>query len=206
MFPPRMHRWFLAAFPEPAEWFRARTAFARTTAVWSMVGHIVGLGDRHGENLLLDSSTGDCVHVDFSCLFDKGLLLEKPEMVPFRLTQNMVDGFGACGHEGVFRRVCETALGVLRSHRESLMSLLETFVHDPLVEWQKGSRSGAELENPSAREALTNISKRLEGVVVGVNAPASLPLSVEGQAHRLIEDATSHENLGRMYIWWMAWM
>ena len=36
-----------------------------------MVGHIVGLGDRHGENLLLDASTGDVVHVDFSCLFDK---------------------------------------------------------------------------------------------------------------------------------------
>jgi serine/threonine-protein kinase ATR len=52
-----------------------------------MVGHIVGLGDRHGENILIDSTTGDCVHVDFSCLFDKGLQLEKPEVVPFRLTQ-----------------------------------------------------------------------------------------------------------------------
>jgi len=47
----------------------------------------VGLGDRHGENILFDSTTGDCVHVDFSCLFDKGLQLEKPELVPFRLTQ-----------------------------------------------------------------------------------------------------------------------
>ena len=52
-----------------------------------MVGHIVGLGDRHGENILFDSTTGDSVHVDFSCLFDKGLSLEKPEVVPFRLTQ-----------------------------------------------------------------------------------------------------------------------
>ena len=52
-----------------------------------MVGHVVGLGDRHGENILLDSTTGDCVHVDFSCLFDKGLDLECPECVPFRCTQ-----------------------------------------------------------------------------------------------------------------------
>ena len=51
-----------------------------------MVGHIVGLGDRHGENILFDSTTGDCVHVDFSCLFDKGLQLQKPELVPFQLT------------------------------------------------------------------------------------------------------------------------
>ena len=87
MFPPVFHRWFLNTFSEPAAWFRARMAYAHTTAVWSMVGHIVGLGDRHGENILFDSTTGDCVHVDFSCLFDKGLTLEKPEVVPFRLTQ-----------------------------------------------------------------------------------------------------------------------
>lgn len=87
MFPPAFHKWFLNTFSEPAAWFRARVAYAQTTAVWSMVGHIVGLGDRHGENILFDSTTGDCVHVDFSCLFDKGLQLEKPELVPFRLTQ-----------------------------------------------------------------------------------------------------------------------
>lgn len=87
MFPPVFHKWFLTTFSEPAAWFRSRVAYAHTTAVWSMVGHIVGLGDRHGENILFDSTSGDCVHVDFSCLFDKGLQLEKPELVPFRLTQ-----------------------------------------------------------------------------------------------------------------------
>ena len=30
-----------------------------TAGVWSMVGHIVGLGDRHGENILLDAATGE---------------------------------------------------------------------------------------------------------------------------------------------------
>jgi len=29
------------------------------------------LGDRHGENILFDSLTGDTVHVDLNCLFDK---------------------------------------------------------------------------------------------------------------------------------------
>jgi Phosphatidylinositol 3- and 4-kinase len=29
------------------------------------------LGDRHCENILLDSNTGDVVHVDFNCLFEK---------------------------------------------------------------------------------------------------------------------------------------
>ena len=29
------------------------------------------LGDRHGENILLDEHNGDVVHVDFNCLFEK---------------------------------------------------------------------------------------------------------------------------------------
>lgn len=29
------------------------------------------LGDRHCENILLDTNTGDVVHVDFNCLFEK---------------------------------------------------------------------------------------------------------------------------------------
>lgn len=36
-----------------------------------MVGYILGLGDRHGENILFDSKCGDCVHVDFNCLFNR---------------------------------------------------------------------------------------------------------------------------------------
>ncbi|MCD7463303.1 hypothetical protein HAX54_050313 [Datura stramonium] len=200
MFPPAFHKWFLNMFSEPAAWFRARVAYAHTTAVWSMVGHIVGLGDRHGENILFDSTTGDCVHVDFSCLFDKGLQLEKPELVPFRLTQNMIDGLGITGYEGIFLKVCEITLSVLRAHREMLMSVLETFIHDPLVEWTKSHKSsGVEVQNPHAQRAINNIEARLQGIVVGVGAAPSLPLAVEGQARRLIAEAVSHKNLGKIY-------
>ncbi|CBI37818.3 unnamed protein product, partial [Vitis vinifera] len=206
MFPPVFHKWFLNNFSEPAAWFRARLAYSHTTAVWSMVGHIVGLGDRHGENILFDSTTGDCVHVDFSCLFDKGLQLEKPELVPFRLTQNMIDGLGITGYEGIFLRVSEITLSVLRTHRETLVSILETFIHDPLVEWTKSHKSsGVEVQNPHAQRAISNIEARLQGIVVGVGAAPSLPLAVEGQARRLIAEAVSHKNLGKMYIWWMPW-
>ena len=34
-----------------------------------------------GENIMIDARSGDCVHVDFSCLFDRGLILERPELV-----------------------------------------------------------------------------------------------------------------------------
>lgn len=55
------------------------------------------------------------------------------------------------------------------------------------------------------QKAISNIKARLEGIMVGVGAAPSLPLSIEGQAQRLIEEAISLENLSKMYIWWMAW-
>ena len=81
----------------------ARLAYIRTTATMSMVGYLLGLGDRHGENILFDTTNGDTIHVDLNMLFDKGHQLRVPETVPFRLTQNMVQAMGPTGTEGPFR-------------------------------------------------------------------------------------------------------
>ena len=45
------------------------------------------------------------------------MTLEQPEVVPFRLTQNLVDGFGASGMEGVYRKSCEVTLQVSACRR-----------------------------------------------------------------------------------------
>lgn len=70
-FPPVFHEWFYSTFPEPSAWLEARLSYGRTAAVMSMIGFILGLGDRHCENILLDLTTGDVVHVDFNCLFER---------------------------------------------------------------------------------------------------------------------------------------
>lgn len=105
--PPVLHRWFTANFLDPTAWAAAVHTFTLSSAAWSMVGHVVGIGDRHGDNILLDTRTGECVHVDFDCLFGKGLILPIPEIVPFRLTPNMIDAFGVAGTEGKFRKTAE---------------------------------------------------------------------------------------------------
>lgn len=73
--------------------------------------------------------------------------------------QNMIDGLGITGYEGTFLKVCEITLSVLREHRETLMSVLETFIHDPLVEWTKTHKSsGVEVQNPHAQVLFSSFS------------------------------------------------
>eukprot|EP00937_MAST-01D_sp_MAST-1D-sp2_P002135 g2135.t1 len=225
-FPICFHRWFVEKFSTPSAWFDARLAFARSAAVWSMVGYVVGLGDRHGENILIDQESGECVHVDFDCLFDKGLQLARPEIVPFRLTPNMLDAFGLCGAEGVFRRSCEHTLQVLRANRPTLTSVLETFVHDPCVEWSAARHASRSRRDPEARteadeakRILRTIDTRLRGVFTpraltlkergGTAAQDELhllPLSINGQVERLLKEASSELNLSQMYIGWMPFL
>ncbi|KAJ2310176.1 hypothetical protein H4S02_003575, partial [Coemansia sp. RSA 2611] len=216
MFPPVMHEWFASQFADAQAWLAARTGFTRSAAVMSMVGHILGLGDRHCENILLDERSGSVVHVDFNCLFEKGMTLEKPEKVPFRLTQNMVDAMGATGYEGVFRKSCEMTLRLLHEHRDALMSVLESFLHDPLVEWNKRATRASrakdanlqllrqqQLQQPNekATRCLNVIRKKLQGRLHG-----KMPLSIEGQVDELIADATDPKLLSQMYIGWAAFM
>ncbi|KAI8902434.1 hypothetical protein BC833DRAFT_639508 [Globomyces pollinis-pini] len=203
--PPIFQNWFLESFPEPTKWLASRSAYTSTTATMSMVGYVVGLGDRHGENILFDELTGECLHVDLNCLFEKGLEFEIPERVPFRLTHNMVDAFGISGIEGSFRKSCEVSLRVLRANRELLMSVLETFLHDPLCEWSKSKNhknEETEVQNPKAIKSLAVIDRKLQGCIV----TARLPLSVEGQVDELICQATNPENLCQMYIGWAPYL
>jgi phosphatidylinositol kinase/protein kinase (PI-3 family) len=49
----------------------ARKKFITSTAVMSVVGYILGLGDRHGGNIMLCQTTGESIHVDYNCVFNK---------------------------------------------------------------------------------------------------------------------------------------
>jgi serine/threonine-protein kinase mTOR len=58
----------------------------------SMVGYILGLGDRHPSNLMLDRFTGKILHIDFGDCFEVAMQRDKfPERVPFRLTRMLVN-------------------------------------------------------------------------------------------------------------------
>lgn len=126
----------------PSEWWHKTQTYSRSTAVMSMIGYIIGLGDRHLDNVLVDLSTGEVVHIDYNVCFEKGKGLRVPEKVPFRMTQNIETALGVTGIEGTFRTASEHVIKTMRKGRETLLTLLEAFVYDPLVDWTTGNEGG----------------------------------------------------------------
>ena len=118
-------------------WLERRTNYTRSLAVMSMVGYILGLGDRHPSNIMLDRYSGKIIHIDFGDCFEVAMKREKfPEKIPFRLTRMLVKAMEVSGIEGNFRITCEHTMRVLRENRDSLIAILEAFVYDPLVSFK----------------------------------------------------------------------
>ncbi|KAK7852517.1 serine/threonine-protein kinase atm [Quercus suber] len=219
-FRPVMHYFFLERFLQPADWFEKRLAYTRSVAASSMVGYIVGLGDRHSMNILIDQATAEVVHIDLGVAFEQGLMLKTPERVPFRLTRDIIDGMGVTGVEGVFRRCCEETLSVMRANKEALLTIVEVFIHDPLYKWalsplkalQRQKETDDDIEtiledsqdecegNKDATRALIRVKQKLDGYEEGEMR------SVRGQVQQLIQDAIDPERLCHMFPGWGAWL
>lgn len=206
---PKFHLFFLDNFPNVEEWFESRRIYTRGLAVTSFVGHVMGLGDRHLNNILLDQRTCEPIHIDFGITFDQGRFLPIPELVPFRLTRDMVDGLGVTGVKGSFERCSIHTYRVLRENSETILGILRVLELDPLHSWviskarkekiAKQFGSDCDLGNAdgsiSASDAV-NAIKSCEYKLIGNR------LSIEATVQELIQEATDLERLSVIFAGW----
>ena len=80
-FKPVMRHYFTELHKAPTAWFAIRLNYARSVATTSIVGHVLGLGDRHTSNILMDNGTGEVVHIDLGIAFDQ-VCCSLPFVVP----------------------------------------------------------------------------------------------------------------------------
>lgn len=217
-FHPVMRYFFTERFTDPDEWFVKRLAYTRSTAAISILGHVLGLGDRHGHNILLDAQSGEVVHIDLGVAFESGRVLPVPELVPFRLTRDIVDGMGITKTEGVFRRCCEFTLEALRKEAYSIMTILDVLRYDPLYNWsispvrlgklQEG-QSAAGRQRDGGEEGVVgpkvNEPGEADRALTVVNKKLSKTLSVRATVNDLINQAVDERNLAVLYCGWAAY-
>jgi len=190
-------------------WLERRVTYTRSLGVNSMIGYILGLGDRHPSNLLLDQITGKVVHIDFGDCFEVAQQRDKyPEKVPFRLTRMLVHAMEVCGIQGTFSKSCEVSMEVARNNRESLMAVLEAFVYDPLIAWrltagatkQPGGRVEDEMDEQGGR---TRKNKASETEILGLNNRPEVKndkaLEVVDRVRRKLTGTFDFTLMGRAY-------
>ncbi|XP_040282187.1 serine-protein kinase ATM [Bufo bufo] len=226
-FRPVFRYFCMEKFLDPAVWFEKRLAYTRSVATSSIVGYIVGLGDRHVQNILIDEETAELVHIDLGVAFEQGKILPTPETVPFRLTRDIVDGMGITGVEGVFRRCCEKTMEVMRSSQDALLTIVEVLLYDPLFDWtmnplkalylqqdeaelnatlpedpecNRNSCNDTQSFNKVAERVLLRLQEKLKGVEEGT------VLNAEGQVNLLIQQAMDPKNLSKLFPGWKAWV
>lgn len=196
-FQPVLHFFFYENWSSAETFFEAQSRYANSVAVTSVVGFVTGLGDRHPNNILLDTVSGQVVHIDYGICFESGKFLKVPEIVPFRLTPDVVDGLGSLGVHGPFTRLCIDAMDSLKAKSALVTAIVEVCVVDPMFNWAVAS-----LGSDNAVNALNAVVRKLQGFVNN----ESLPLSTNAQIDRLIRTATDPQNLALMFAGWQPWL
>ncbi|XP_067639367.1 serine/threonine-protein kinase Smg1 [Eurosta solidaginis] len=173
-----------------ADWRKSICSYAASLSVMSVIGYVIGLGDRHLDNVLINLTAGEIVHIDYNVCFEKGKTLRVPEKVPFRLTPNLEEALGITGIEGTFRLGCEHVLKILRKERETLLTLLEAFVYDPLVDWTVSDDGTTTVARATSAHAAALSLIALDATVTGIQKGGN-----NGKLNGPIEDATQRKQI-----------
>lgn len=184
-----LFEWMWVNAPNSQQWMYQNERYTRSLATMSVVGYIIGLGDRHPGNIMIQKTTGDVIHIDFGESFESASLRERfPEKVPFRLTRLLVNNLCGCDAHGFFRMMAQSAMATLRNSITSLIGQLFIFIHDPL--------------NPNESrdtKKVDRVASKLHGTEF---AEGRGPLSVVDQVDVLIRQAENPANYVRHYPGW----
>ena len=181
--------------PTPTAWLQRNRNFTVSTAVMSIAGYVIGLGDRHPSNIMVQRHTGRVIHIDFGDSFEVALRRSHfAERVPFRMTRMIVNALDGGSVEGLFRKSCEDVLYILRENQSSIAAQLEVFVHEPIF-------SGKSIRSPDqARGILERVVAKLSGK--DPIEPEETQISVDTQVDRLIKVATDKSEYIRHFVGW----
>ncbi|KAG1708186.1 hypothetical protein DVH05_024868 [Phytophthora capsici] len=117
-----------------------RDHFLTSLAVFSACSYVLGIGDRHLDNFLFDLASGRVIGIDFGVSFGAGAsVLPVPELIPFRYTRQMDFVFQPYDGANLLAQEMQAVFDALRSKRQVVESVMNVFLHEPLLDWQQST-------------------------------------------------------------------
>ncbi|KAJ3105324.1 hypothetical protein HDU97_008221 [Phlyctochytrium planicorne] len=157
----RTHRSYLTEFltrlsASPESFFEMRLTFANSLAALNICSYLLGIGDRHLDNFLVDLKCGQIIGIDFGHAFGSATeVLPVPELVPFRLTKQMERLMEPLGVSVMVKRPMTYVLSAIQESKDMLLNALDIFAKEPLIEWRKFA---ANLAKRQAKQAYSQDS------------------------------------------------
>ena len=107
-------------------------SYINSCAGYCVVTYILGIGDRHLENLMIDNR-GRLFHIDFGFILGKD---PKPAPPPIKLCQEMVDVMGGKGSSQYeeFKQKCVNAYWVLRENARVIVNMFYLMIESGIPE------------------------------------------------------------------------
>ena len=96
-----------------------RMKFVKSCAGSCLISYILGLKDRHLENIML-TKNGTLFHIDYAFILGNNPNISTPEI---RLTDDMIDGMGGISsiYYKEFQKLCTKSFDILRRHVDLFM-------------------------------------------------------------------------------------
>lgn len=146
---------FAAISPSPESFVTLRRNFVASYATMCAAHWIAGVGDRHLQNTLVMVSSGRCLGIDFGHAFGTGVRAPIPELVPFRLTPQILELLRPFTERELLGTIMSHAMRALRDDKGPILACMDIFVHKPA-----GRRSSSMNDGEDTEDAEGNARKK----------------------------------------------
>lgn len=113
-----------------------RQRFVRSTAAYCIITYLLGIGDRHLDNIMIHES-GSLFHIDYGYIFGQDPKLKEPYV---RITESMLDAMGGekSEHYEDFKFLCKKIYECLRKNINILSTMMIELINiDPYLTLEK---------------------------------------------------------------------
>ncbi|XP_034941190.1 DNA-dependent protein kinase catalytic subunit-like [Chelonus insularis] len=127
-----LRRAFLTLSPSLESFMSSRRNFIITYGTMCIGHWILGIGDRHLENTLISVDSGKTTGIDFASAFGGGIDQPVPELVPFRLTNQIKGLMKPFNENDEFKAIMIHVLRALRNGKGPLLAYLRVVANENL--------------------------------------------------------------------------
>lgn len=132
-----LKRAFVRMSTTPEAFLSLRSHFSSSHAVLCVSHWILGIGDRHLSNFMINTETGGMIGIDFGHAFGSATqFLPVPELMPFRLTRQFMNLMRPMAESGLIQSVMVHSLRAFRNDPDLLLNTMDVFVKEPSLDWK----------------------------------------------------------------------